>query len=696
MLILGLCGGTDLVHEDAFDLEPTASHDAAAVLVEDGEVVAAIEQERLDRIKHSNKLPIEAAAACLAARGAALSDVDAVAYATSRPTMELRLRRYALRLGIGRPGEARPRDPAAFLCDAFRRSLGADVPPEKIHFVRHHVAHAVSAFACSGFDRSLIVTLDGVGEGESGRVAVGEGARVETLQIYPESVSLGHFYQRVIHHLGYRLFDEHKVMGLAPHGDPSRFRAELARFYELLPEGRWTTDLASLPRLFDVLEPRRRGAPFEQSHQDLAAALQEALENIVFHALRHLRQATGETHLCLAGGVAHNCTLNGKIAASGLFQGVFVQPAAHDAGNALGAALALAYEHVDRSGAPASAALSVAGEAQPARSLPRRRGALSHVFWGTDVAAVDPRAVLERWRDFVAFERFPDIEERTAARLAAGSAVGWVQGRSEFGPRALGHRSILADPRPAENRITLNSMVKKREGYRPFAPSVPEEDAADWFDLTGLSGSPFMTFVVPVLPHRRALLGAVTHVDGSARVHTVSRSVDPRFWALLRAFERLTGCPVLLDTSFNNHAEPIVDSVEDAVVTFLTTDLPCLVVGDCMVEKRRAPLSAHRALVPRLPRWAKLEKVRRTSARGPVIEHAIVSNADRHARKAVSAGMFEVLLSAGDASPGDLSLGELLDARGIAEPARVEALLAEAVELWSSRMIVLAPRAEGR
>jgi carbamoyltransferase len=727
MLILGFNGGGNLVHEEAFDLEAGASHDAAAVLIEDGEVVAGIEQERLDRIKHSNKFPVEAIQFCLDQRGAKLSDLDAVAYYTTKTTMDLRMKQQALKLNLGRGNEPRYTKVEDFFRDLFAHHLGADLPPERLHFVNHHVTHVVSAFACSGFDRALVLSIDGVGEGESGRVAVGEGTSLETLRVIRQDISLGHFYDYVIHFLGFKMFDEYKAMGLAPYGDPSRFRAEFKRFYELLPGGVWATNPRRLYRLFEVMEPRKKGEPFEQVHKDVAAALQEALEAMVFHALRHFQKETGEKRLCLAGGVAHNCTMNGKIAAAKIFDEIFVQPAAHDAGCALGAALSLHYRHRDRAAEQAAAAagaaaalnvpgfprLSAAGtralrkladpgakpaaKAEPAAAAaepppprPSKLATLDHLYWGTDVSAVkDTGAELARWSDFLTIERHADIEARTAALLAGGSAIGWVQGKSEFGPRALGNRSILADPRPAENKQIINAMVKKREGFRPFAPSVLEEDAGEYFDLFGMKNTPFMIFVVDVREDKRALLGAVTHVNGSARVQTVSKKTNPRYWTLINEFKKLTGCAVLLNTSFNNNAEPIVDSIEDGVVSFLTTNLHYLVVNDFIAAKKDVPLSTYRRLVPSLPRWAKLNEVRRFAGTDDRVECFITTNAEKDFKKDLSQDAFEILLRA----DGKATLGDLIDARGLDEK-RGEALLTEMQDLWSWRVVVLAPGAK--
>jgi carbamoyltransferase len=723
MLILGFNGGANLVNEDAFELEAGASHDSAAVLIEDGEVVAGIEQERLDRIKHSNKFPLDAIRFCLEKRGITLRDVDAFAYYTTKPTMDQRMKQQALKQNLARSDDPRFLRVDDFFRHVFSQHLGVDVPAERFHFINHHVAHAVSAFACSGFERSLVLTIDGVGEGESGRVALGDGTSLETLRIIRPENSLGHFYDYVIRFLGFKMFDEYKAMGLAPYGDPARFRAEFKRFYDLQPGGAWTTNPRRIYRLFEVMEARKKGDPFEQVHMDVAAALQESLEEIVFHTLRHFQKETGMRRLALAGGVAHNCTMNGKIAASRLFDEIFVQPASHDAGCALGAALALHYRHQDRPAEPAAAEAAelnlpgfprfsaagtralrtissvapgapvVAFAAPPAPEAvlprPKRLAALTQLYWGTDVAETkDLGAELARWSDFVTMERVDDVEKRTAQLLAAGSAIGWVQGRSEFGPRALGNRSILADARPAENKTIINAMVKKREGFRPFAPSVLEEDASEYFDLAGMKTSPFMIFVVDVREDKRALLGAVTHVNGSARVQTVSRATNARYWNLINEFKALTGCPVLLNTSFNNNAEPIVESAEDSVVSFLTTNLHYLVVHDWIVKKKDAPLATMRGLVASLPRWAKLTEMRRFGAERHVIDRFITSNADKAFRKDITEDAFELLLRA----DGIATLGELLDARGITEPARVDAALTEMQDLWSWRVVVLLPK----
>ncbi|WP_437759571.1 carbamoyltransferase family protein [Sorangium sp. So ce1389] len=656
MRILGISGGHEPEHQGyprpAFNA--ATSHDGAAVLLEDGEVVAAIEQERLNRLKHSNKAPFQAARFCLESRGLRVDDVDYICFYISEDWCNAAVKRGLFST-----------DPELRTAhDVMRRlvlaEFGVDVEPERIQFVKHHTAHAMSALIGSGYESSLVLTLDGCGDGESGSVSVGSGGELQSLRDIPERDSLGNFYVQVIRFLGFSAFDEYKVMGLAPYGDPRRYRAQFQAMYTLLPEGAWVIDFEKIFDLHDVIRPRAPREPVTQDHKDIAASLQEALETIVFHCLRHFQRETRQVSLCFAGGVAHNCTLNGKILRSGLFERVFVQPAAHDAGCALGSAMAV---HMRK--APA-----------------RRPPAMSHLYWGRHIGErAEVRRALDAWRDFISVEELADAPKAAAELIAAGSVIGWAQGRSEFGPRALGNRSIVADPRPAANKDIINAMVKKREEFRPFAPAVTEEDARDYFDLGGAETMPFMIFTVPVHEHKRQQLGAITHVDGTARVQTVSRRTNPRFWQLIRAFGDITGVPVVLNTSFNNNAEPIVDSVDDCVTCFLTTRLDKLVVGDYLVDKKPAPPSAYAELVPSFPTFVKLRSLRGPTPGGYEVERAIVTTYN-DATYPVSAGTFEVLWRA----DGRKQLRELLD-----DVTDREAVIAELIELWSQRLVRLLP-----
>lgn len=663
MLVLGITGGWDVVYERQFSMHNAMRHDAAAVLVEDGRVAAAIEEERLNRIKHTNKAPLAAVRFCLDSVGASLGDVDAIAVHGAEDYMNNQFSQYYLN---------DPRQPAFVNArtlhrQLFEREFGVDVDERKFAFVNHHLAHAVTAYAPSGFERALVLTIDAFGDGLSGMLLSGEGATMKRLAAYPESKSLGRLYLGVIRFLGYDLFDEYKVMGLAPYGDPARYRHLFKDFYTLLPDGDYALNMSNLHALLSLIPLRRSQDEFGQEHKDVAASLQEALEDIVFHVLRHQRQKTRHTNLCLAGGVAHNCSMNGKVLSSGLFEDVFVQPASHDAGGALGSAL-----YVSQQRAPGL---------KPERA--------EHIYWGTDLGGDEEvRAELERWADFVDFRRADDVAAETADLLAAGRVVGWAQGRSEFGPRALGNRSILADPRPAGNKDLINAMVKKREAYRPFAPSVLEEYAADYFDVPTRSARlPFMVFVVKVRPDKQQMLGAITHVDGTARVHTVSRGANERYWELIDAFRQRTGVPVLLNTSFNNHAEPIVNSVEDAVVCFLTTKLDHLVAGNYVVGKREVASGDYLKLVPSLAVFAQLRRTKKFVAPDTTAEVYEVGNSytDKYAAP-ISAETFDIL----SAADGRRTLAEILKTTG-APKEREEALVGELFELWSRRVIRLAP-----
>lgn len=663
MLCLGFSGGLNRAHENPYALPAAFSHDGAAALVEDGTIVTAIEEERLNRIKHSNKFPEEAIRFCLERHGAGPADVDRFAfYATEAYCNEL-----LAYLHRTRPGTSRFVDARSTLTRLLGETLEAEIDPQRIVFVRHHMAHAASASAVSGFERSLVLAIDGYGDGLSGLVARGEGSELAELATFPQRKSLGLLYLNVIEFLGYRQFDEYKVMALAPYGDPAVHRALLADLYELRPEGDYELDVSQIGgHLSGEVPVRKPGEPLEQHHYDLAAALQEALERIVLHVLSHHREATGLSELCLAGGVALNCTMNGVIASSGKFDAVFVQPAAHDAGCALGAALLASHE----AGRPA----------------PRER--LRNVYWGTDVGEPDEvGATLGRWRDFVEYERHDDVEAEVAAHLADGQVVGWAQGRSEFGPRALGNRSILADPRREENRERINAMVKKRESFRPFAPSVLEEAAGEIFDLpAGTDEYEFMLFVVDVRREMRPLLPAITHVDGTARVQTVPRSENPRFWRLIHAFGEITGVPALLNTSFNNNVEPIVDSAEDALVSFLTTTLDLLVVGDFVVSRRQPALASRLALRASLPPHVAVSKTRRfVSPQRAGVTAALERTDGSGGGELVSVELADRLL----ALDGERPLAELLvessPANGQAE------LLEELDRLWTLRLVRLRP-----
>lgn len=671
MLCLGISGGLDQVHENRFELRNAFMHDGAAVLVRDGRVIAAVEEERLNRMKHSNKLPIRSIQYCLSAAGVQLNDIDRVALYASEPYANAMLEGMSAShpdiLSI-------PLDAKTLVQDLLTREFGTKLDSSRISFVSHHQAHAVSAFAMSGFEQSLILAIDGSGDFLSGLLAVGSGTEITQLEAFPENNSLGLFYLETIRYLGYGLFDEYKVMGLAPYGDPAPYRELFEQFYELSANGGgYRVHLDRIgPALLRNIEVRRKGMPFTQQHRDVSASLQEALERIVFHILRHHREATGMKRLCLAGGVAHNCTMNGKLLYSGLFEDIFVQPSSHDAGCALGAALIVSNEM--------------------GRPAPCER--LQEVYWGPDLGS--ERAVqqeLNAWAGHLEVERSDDVASSAADWIANGAVIGWVQGRSEFGPRALGNRSILADPRPAANKDRINAMVKKREGYRPFAPSVLEEDASEFFDLPdGRHEFPFMNFVVRVRDSKRALLGAITHVDGTARLQTVSHNANPAYWEVINAFKKRTGTPILLNTSFNNNAEPIVDSVADAIATFLTTELDGLVVGPFLVKKRAATLQDWTALAVSLPPYVSLHQTRAYKAPDRRETHCEISTTHFNSDSVrISHDLFNLLMRI----EGEAMLGDLLNTIA-PDQAKRDAVMEGLRRLWEQRLVRLHPSQAAR
>ena len=671
MLVLGWHGGWLPTRERTAPFQRQRAgvigHDASAALVGDDGVIAAIEEERLDRLKHSNFFPRRAMRFCLEQAGATFDDIDAIVVDSSQVFFD----DWVLQNASGASGAQRV-DARSWLAAVFAQEFGVDVA-HKLHFCRHHLAHVHGAWYASGFDSGLSACLDAVGDGPSGLIMDWRTSETKVLRHIPVEQSLGYFYLRCIGVLGYRLFDEYKVMGLAPYGDPRVFETLFARLYRLLPKGRFS--LADGARLLQVLgqaglttQPRRKGCAFTQQHKDFAAALQVALERIAMHLLAYFRTESGADSLCLSGGVAHNCAMNGTILRSGLFKRVFASPVAHDGGNALGAAIAVLHEHDRRP----------------------RRARLEHVYFGRDLGSDDAiRARVERWRDFVGLQLVADPAAHAAAEIAQGKVIGWVQGRSEFGPRALGNRSILADPRPEENKRIINAMVKSRESYRPFAPSVLADRWHEYFEVPpGTENAPFMTLVLHVREHARETLGAVTHVDGSARVQTVARDQNPRYYALIEHFSRLTSIPIVLNTSFNNNAEPIVDSVDDAIACFLTTGIDRLYVGDWLIDKPQHDRDdgAYLGLAAQVPASHRL--VCRAAPDG-AREHAIECHANgmfAEETATISADFYAVLA---DTDGG--SVAQSCARFAIAEPERLQRLAVDLFDLWQRRLVQLTP-----
>jgi carbamoyltransferase len=657
MLTLGLAGGLDPAHDQILDVPENYTYDGAAVLVRDGEIVAATEEERRNRIKHSNKFPVESIRFCLDQCGLTAQDIDRFAYYVDEDAANALL----TRLYISRPDWPFRVDARTMMSGALSMALGCEIGPDKVAFYPHKLTHAASAIGHSGFDTSLVYVVDTVGGlFEAGWGDRGE-LRLDDLVAIPAAKSMNLLWQTVLPFLGFGLFDEHRAVALAGYGDLDTFRPVFEGIYELLPDGDYTLNPQRVGLLAGKIEPRRRQEPPGQAHKDLAASLQHTTEEIVLHVLRYYREKTGQRNLCLAGGMIENTGVSGKVLRSGLFDGVFVHPAAYDPGCAVGAALLAASEAGDR----------------------LRRDRVPHVYWGTEVGPEpEVSAELERWHGFLGFERSPDIAGRTAGLLASGAVLGWVQGRAEFGSHALGNRSILADPRPGDMRERVSAATGRQEPYRAFAPSVLEERAGEFFQLSE-GPLPFMTFAVGVREDKRALLPSVTHVDGTARPHTVSRRANPRFWALLTAFGELTDVPVLLNTSFNNNVEPTVDSVTDAVVSFLTTGLDYLVVGDFLVRKEEPGPADWLRLETSLPPYVKLFCVKGHTEREQMTSrHEIRTSYDPPVHRKISPELGALL----GTLDRPATIGELLT-RGPGG----DAALAELRELWSERLVRVTP-----
>lgn len=546
-------------------------HDAACCLLKDGVLVAAAEEERFSRIKHDAGIPKGAFNYCLEEGRLTIDKIDCVVY-YEEPAKKLARQIWMMLPGLPTEKKVLKRlDPHRSERE-IREVLGYDGP---IEYVGHHHAHAASTFYYSGFKEAAILTVDGVGEWDTTSYGRGLGDDLEILETVEFPHSLGLLYSTITGYLGFEVNEgEYKVMGLAPYGQP-RHADLIRKLIVNQPGGQYLLDLryfdfTSFQRMYsDEMvslfrhPPRKPRTEILDFHKDLARSLQSVLEEILMDKLKFLHELTGSENLCMAGGVALNCVANGRIKREGPFKRMFVQPAAGDSGGALGAA---AIAHKRRTN----------GKAESLSIL--RHAYLGPAFSGEQVAAFVESTGIKA-RDFRGREA--ELLKTVAQTLAAGKIVGWFHGRMEFGPRALGARSILADPRGDTMQDRINSIIKQRESFRPFAPAVLEDRVADHFDLDHPSRYMLETCQVK----STIKLPAITHVDGSARVQTVDEEINPRFARLLRAFERLTGCPILLNTSFNLNYEPIVCTPSDALICFIRSGLDVLVLEDFVIDR---------------------------------------------------------------------------------------------------------------
>jgi carbamoyltransferase len=581
-------------------------HDSAAALIDDGRIVAAAQEERFTRKKHDASFPHNAIAYCLAEAGATADGLDHVVF-YDKPFLKFeRLLETYIALAPRGFRSFKMSIPLWLREKLFQKSLLRDELEEftghfdksRLLFCEHHLSHAASAFYPSPFDNAAVLTMDGVGEWATTSAAVGNGNRLEIFQEIHFPHSLGLLYSALTYYTGFKVNSgEYKVMGLAPYGEPKYAKLILDRLIDLKPDGSFRLDMSYFDyctgftmtndRFAELFGEPVRGPDqlLTSFHMDVAASIQSVLDEAVLRLTRSLAKQTGSRNLCLAGGVALNCVANGKVLRDASFDNIWIQPAAGDAGGAVGAALAAHHIFKDQ---------------------PRKTNAVDAMS-GSFLGPGFSQAEIER-RMTAAGARFAvlaedEMIETTAEGLAGQKAVGWFQGRMEFGPRSLGARSILGDPRSPAMQKNLNLKVKYRESFRPFAPAVLREDVSEWFDLT--SDSPYMLLVAEVRKdkHRamsadeQALFGidklnvsrseipAVTHVDYSARIQTVHSGTNPLFHKLLSRFKALTGCPVLVNTSFNVRGEPIVCTPEDAFRCFMGNELDMLVVGNCVLQK---------------------------------------------------------------------------------------------------------------
>ena len=585
-------------------------HDSAACLIVDGEIKSAVQEERFTRVRHDAAFPTNAVNYCIKSSGLRPEQIDHVVF-YDKPFLKFDriletylafaprgFRSFSRSLPVWLKEKLFQKQVIANALEPIFGELG-----DRLLFSEHHLSHAASAFFPSPFKDAAVLTMDGVGEWVTTSTSIGRGNTLETLNEIHFPHSLGLLYSAFTYYTGFKVNSgEYKVMGLAPYGIPKYADIIRDNLINISDDGSFSLNMQYFnyctgltmtnSKFAELFGAPARGFDDEltQREMDLAASVQKIVEEVMLKISRNIRKETGERNLCLAGGVALNCVANGVLHRENIFDNIWIQPAAGDSGGAVGAALAVYH-------------MGLGCE----RVLKPNADAMSGSFLGPEYSHHEIVSRLQATGAIFKELSDKEVATTTASALAAGKSVGWHQGRMEFGPRALGSRSILADPRSPTVQRRLNLQVKKRESFRPFAPSVLREDVAEWFDLA--TDSPYMLLVASVaqdklnqittadsektgiarLEVQRSVIPAVTHVDNSARVHTVAQAVNPRYHALLSEFKSQTGCPVLVNTSFNVRGEPIVETPEDAFRCFMRTDIEVLVVGNCYLEKTNQP-----------------------------------------------------------------------------------------------------------
>jgi carbamoyltransferase len=558
----------------------SAYHESSAAILVDGKLVQFLEEERINRIKHGkisrvdnpHDLPLGAIKYCLDRINCTLDEIDFVGFSFSETgrLKNIGVDTYTEPESWGTPEGERKYHKYLQQVPTELEKLGTRPLKARFRWVPHHLAHAASSFLCSPYEKALVLAIDGIGEFDSLWMGHGRKNELQGWFSFPYPHSLGFLWEKFCKYLGFTEYDACKVMGLASYGDPSRFAAEFSQVAYLDEEGAFNVnneimkfraqDFSGLEQLFG--KRRQQKEPIEQRHKDVAAVLQKFSEDAVLNLVKYGRDRTKADYLCLSGGVALNCLVNAKLERETEFDGIFIPPAAHDAGTALGAALYLWCHDLGR----------------------ERNFFLNHAYWGPEYSETDIKNALEARQ--LEYSRLDDPPQKAAELVAGGKIVGWFQGKMEMGPRALGNRSLLADPRRPDMREILNLKIKHREPFRPFAPSVLIEKASQWFDFPGKTPSAdYMLFAYSTKPDKREKIPAVIHVDGTSRIQTVRKDTNPLYHRLISIFENLTGVPMVLNTSFND-SEPIVMSPENAVNTFLKTGIDVLIMNDFLVEKK--------------------------------------------------------------------------------------------------------------
>ena len=555
-------------------------HDAGVVLLKDGNIVFAAQEERYTRKKQDDRLPVSATAKALGFAGITIDDIDAVGFyekpmlkffdrilSTYFKTWPLGLRQYQMAMQEWMHTKL-------WIPQQIEKELGYK---GKIFYVQHHESHAASSFYCSGFEDATTVTVDGVGEWATTTIGYGKGKKLDLKKEIHFPHSLGLLYSAITYYIGFKVNSaEYKVMGLAPYGEP-KYVDQFRELITIKDDGSFNLNMKyftyehglkmtgkKIETLFG--QPTRKPeSDLTQFHKDIAASVQKITEEAMLKICKHAKEICPSDNLCLAGGVALNCVANGEILRSGLFKDIFIQPAAGDAGGALGVALAVWHKKFD-------------GQRSPR---------INDVFWGTEYSDDAIRSLLDA--EGLPYESLNEstLIDRVSSLLEGENVIGWFQDRMEFGPRALGNRSIIADARNKTNWKKVNLKIKFREDFRPFAPTVLEENTSEYFALD--CESPYMLLVADVHPEKREVIPAVTHVDGSARIQTINEAQNPKYYNLIKAFREKTGCAVIINTSFNVRGEPIVESPKDALNCFLNTHMDYLVMGNILIEKSKMP-----------------------------------------------------------------------------------------------------------